>query len=429
MSVLRWAKQQFHQRFGEPAPKRNPRLRDDPEVLHVGNRSYSRRIETNGKAQVKKCFTTETPGRTAFAAELRARREFGDMPWFTPWTAHGRYWFAAPMYPSESRLDRLAPTLSGDERAELAGQSLSIILDLLVAGFAHRDFHAGNLFLVDGQIRLVDYETLAAYPEGRRPGLRDCYDVTGQGLDSPWQTRNMCYANGTPLCLADVLNVDFESAMRRLAGILKKQLHDASLTFQRSHGRYACKQGRIYNSIDVPGLVVSPDEAQRDCRRRYEQFGITADIVAGRRMLDLGSNIGGMLLEAQRLAPRECRGIEFDAAKVMVSNRVALFGGLTNVRFEQGDIDKTTVGSVDGPYDVVMCLAVEAHVKKPERMYRLLGDVTRHVLYFEGNATTNADVVEKSLIGAGFSRIEKLGFCVDDSLPENNRRPILRAFK
>ena len=213
MSVLRWAKQQFHQRFGEPAPKRNPRLRDDPEVLHVGNRSYSRRIETNGKAQVKKCFTTETPGRTAFAAELRARREFGDMPWFTPWTAHGRYWFAAPMYPSESRLDRLAPTLSGDERAELAGQSLSIILDLLVAGFAHRDFHAGNLFLVDGQIRLVDYETLAAYPEGRRPGLRDCYDVTGQGLDSPWQTRNMCYANGTPLCLADVLNVDFESAL------------------------------------------------------------------------------------------------------------------------------------------------------------------------------------------------------------------------
>jgi hypothetical protein len=136
-----------------------------------------------------------------------------------------------------------------------------------------------------------------------------------------------------------------------------------------------------------------------------------------------------MLFEAQQYVPGECRGVEYDAAKVLVSNRVALFGNLTNVRFDQADIDKISVESVGGPYDVVMCLAVEAHVKKPARMYRLLGKLTREVLYFEGNSTTDIDLAEKNLRAAGFSRIEKLGMCADDSLPENNRRPILRAFR
>jgi len=429
MSLLRWAKRQFHDKFGEPAPRDNPRLRDDPAILHVGSRAYSRRITIGGKPHVKKIFTTETPGRAAFANELRAHRRFNGMRWFTPWIAHGRNWFVTAMYPAESRLDRVAGDLSDNERAELAGQALSIMLDMLALGFAHRDFHAGNLFVVDGQLKVADFETLAAYPEGSRPGLASCYDATGKGLESPWKTRNMGYSSDSPLSLANVLNVDLQTAQSRLASILKSQLHDASLSFQRSQGRHTCKQGRIYNSIKVPGLTIAPEEAQRDCGKRYEQFGITAEVLAGKRMIDLGSNIGGMLFEAQRFGPGECRGVEFDAAKVLVSNRVALFGNLANVRFEQGDIDKISVESVGGPYDVVMCLAVEAHVKKPSRMYRLLGKLTREVLYFEGNSTTDIDMAEKSLRAAGFSRIEKLGMCTDDSLPENNRRPILRAFK
>jgi 2-polyprenyl-3-methyl-5-hydroxy-6-metoxy-1,4-benzoquinol methylase len=214
-----------------------------------------------------------------------------------------------------------------------------------------------------------------------------------------------------------------------LASILKEQLRQASLSFHKGHGRHTCRQGRIYNSIDVPGLTVPPDEAQRDCRKRYGQFGLGAEILAGKRMLDLGSNIGGMLFEAQKFGPGECLGVEYDAAKVLVSKRVALFGNLTNVRFIQGDIDKISVESVGGPFDVVLCLAVEAHVKKPMRMYRLLGEITREALYFEGNNTTDIDLAEQRLRAAGFSRVERLGMCADDSLPENNRRPILRAFK
>ena len=56
-----------------------------------------------------------------------------------------------------------------------------------------------------------------------------------------------------------------------------------------------------------------------------------------------------------------------------VANRVARFCGLKNVMFRHGDIDNL---SPDYKHDVVMCLAMEAHVKDPKRLYRLLGEVS-----------------------------------------------------
>ena len=176
-------------------------------------------------------------------------------------------------------------------------------------------------------------------------------------------------------------------------------------------------------------MTVARDEAQRDCRQRFDRFGITTDMLKGKRVLDLGSNIGGMLLEARKHGPSEGLGIEYDAQKVLVSNRTALFADITDIRFEQGDIDKLTVKSVQGPYDVVFCLAVVGHLKNPQRMYRLLGDVTRGAVYFEGNSNTKVQDVEASLRAVGFTRVENLGMCDDDSLAENNCRPIVRAFK
>ena len=227
-----------------------------------------------------------------------------------------------------------------------------------------------------------------------------------------------------------MLETDFHEAKSQLASILTRQLHDASMTFKTNlnQGRHTCKQGQIYNAFSLPGFRIDPEEAQRDCSKRHKKFG-TADVLAGKRVLDLGSNIGGMLFEAQRFKPADCMGVEYDESKVMVSSRVAAFCDLTSVRFVQGDIDKISAHSVNGPYDVVMCLAVEAHVKKTKRLYRLLGVITREALYFEGNATSNIRDVEVELKANGFSRIENLGVCDDDSRPENNCRPLLRAFK
>lgn len=427
--LLNRAKQQFHHWIGEPSPKGNPRLREDRAVVHIGRRAHCRAVKIGGKPHLKKVFTTETAGRLGFASERLAARTLAHLPWFTPWVRRGLYSFTGPLYPAESRLDRVAPELTPEQRLDLAGQALSIILDLLVLGLAHRDFHARNLFVVDGQLRLIDYETLARYVDGHRPGLDESYDVTGRGMESPWLTGNMGYSTAAPISLSTVLGIDFEAAKAQLAIMLKRELLEASLTFNKAHGRHVCRQGRIYNTVDLPGFVVGPNEAQRDCSRRFARFGIHADVVRGTRVLDLGSNIGGMLFEAQRYLPFECLGLEFDPPKVRVSQRVAAFAGLRNVQFVHGDVERASVRSLRGPYDVVLCLAVVEHLRKPRRLYELLGRITRNVLYFEGNSKTKASDAEACLRSAGFSRVEHLGMCDDDSLAENNRRPMFRAFK
>ena len=396
------------------------------EKLNAGSRAVCWSVQHEGRSHVKKTFVDEESARVAFANERQADRVFREFPWFTPWVEYGEDWFVNPMHPMGSRLKEVAPTLSYEQRKDIAGQALSIILDMLVRGYAHRDFHVKNAFVVGGRLKLMDFECLTHY-EGKRPGLSGCYDVTGEGLESPWAAGNMCYTKKNIDSFSTVLETDFQDAKLQLASILKRELREASLTFKTRKGRHRCNQAKTYGAFSLfapHGFCVKPKDAQRDCAKRHERFG-TADFLEGKRVLDLGSNVGGMLFEAQRFKPAECLGIEYDKNKVHVANRVAAFCDLKNVEFIEGDIDKIRKQS----YDVVMCLAVEAHVQDTKHLYRLLGEVTRETLFFEGNANTDISVVEVLLWKNGFKRIEQLGVCDDDSRSENNCRPLLRAFK
>lgn len=400
-----------------------------PGVLHVSRRAHCRTFqdEEGGPSFVEKVFTDDDQGQIAFANECMADSEFGELPWFNPRVGQGKNRLVCKLYPKESRLDKVAPTLSADRKLELAGEALSIILDMLIRGYAHRDFHAENLFLIDDQLKLLDFECLTRYPEEARPVFSACYDVTGEGLDSPWLSGNMCYSKDDSGSVSNVLGVNFKEAKSQLRDIIKARLREVSIDFNTNGGRHTCSQGKVYNSFSLPGFSV--DGAQRDCAKRHERLGTIGQLY-GKRVLDLGSNVGGMLLHAQQcFQPGECLGVEYDESKVMVANRVVAFCDLGGVRFIQGDIDKITTMSVNGPYDVVFCLAVDAHVKDRKRLYRLLGEVTDETLYFEGNANTDPSEVEVLLFKNGFKRFEHLGVCDDDSRPENNCRPLLRAFK
>jgi hypothetical protein len=120
--------------------------------------------------------------------------------------------------------------------------------------------------------------------------------------------------------------------------------------------------------------------------------------------------------------------VEYDLEKVAVADKVAAFNGLRNVQFARADIDTLNVSDVDGPYDVVYCLAISEHVKQRDRLFRLLRDLTGETLFFEGNSTTDPAEVRTRLLESGFRKVDSLGMSNDDSRPENNRRPILIAF-
>jgi hypothetical protein len=200
------------------SPKSIRQLQADPAVIHIGSRCYSLIEVVQGRSCVKKVFVRTPEGRQSFANERRARVEFASYEWMTPCIQIGRNgcvqdWLLCPMYPCETRLDKLAFNLSRPERRQIAGQAVALIHDIYRRGFAHRDFHARNLFYVDGQLKLIDFETITAYPINRRPPFIQSYDITGHGLDSPFLTGNMGYTSRIPYSVSSVLGINVAEAI------------------------------------------------------------------------------------------------------------------------------------------------------------------------------------------------------------------------
>ena len=405
-------------------------LRRLPDVINVGRRAVCRRVSVSGKECLKKTFDEDEVGMACFEREMLAQRLFAGRAWLSPMLSSGPNWFVSPLYSDEARLDRAVAGMDEATRRAVARQVGWALFDIFAAGFAHRDFHARNLFWVDGQLRVTDFEMMGQYPEGQRPAFPVSYDIVGRGLDSPSLTGNMCY--GTPrrdVGLAHLLGVSTEELLDGMAAELKEAVAEVSRTFKARGSRHTCEAGRVYGSFRLRYITVSDEEVQRNSTKRFAKFGISGQTLRGKRVLDLGSHFGAICFTCQPFEPGACVGVEYDRDKVVVAQRIAAYNGLNHIVFVQGDIDRLTTEELDGPFDVVFCLAIEAHVRKKRRLYHLLGGVTRDVLYFEGNAGTDVEMVKSRLLENGFRNVEYLGFCDDDCRPANNRRPMFVARK
>ncbi|WP_457942088.1 ATP-grasp fold amidoligase family protein [Vreelandella alkaliphila] len=210
---------------------------------------------------------------------------------------------------------------------------------------------------------------------------------------------------------------------------LLSQLSDSSRSFKKKNTRHTLRsQGLIYSSFSVGEYCVPRELAQRDAKTRIDQFGLMPCEWEGKRVLDLGCNNGAMLFHLTNYGIADGLGIEYDTDKVNVTQEINEFLGVDHLRFQQGDIDTLEAESI-GTFDIVMALAIEAHVNNPERLFQLLGRVTERVLCFEGNSRCDIDATRKRLLACGFKQVEYKGFCIDDVVVENNKRPVLIAWK
>ncbi|MGJ7461878.1 class I SAM-dependent methyltransferase [Halomonas sp. MA07-2] len=217
--------------------------------------------------------------------------------------------------------------------------------------------------------------------------------------------------------------------MKRFPDEIMEMLQDASRSFRKKSDRHYLKsQGLIYSAFSVAGFSVARELAQRDAESRIQQFSLPDTIWQGARVLDLGCNNGAMLFQASNLGIQCGLGIEYDQDKVELALKITNTAGLKNLEFQQGDIDQLLASDLE-PYDIVFALAIERHVNDVEKLYLLLGKVTSKVLCFEGNGGCDIDVVKEKLIAVGFRDFSYKGFCQDDVVPSNNRRPVLLAFK
>lgn len=210
---------------------------------------------------------------------------------------------------------------------------------------------------------------------------------------------------------------------------LKDRLRSASRTFRKKEGRHKLKsEDLIYCAFNTDRFTVGRDEAQRSAPERLGRFGLTRANVEGKTALDLGCHNGAMLLELSNLGPASGLGIEYDADKVALAREIATYCGLSDLRFEEGDVDQLEARAL-GTFDIVFALAIEAHVLNSDHLYELLGQVTGELLCFEGNAGCNVEEVELKLMSSGFKNVTYLGLCSDDIQITNNKRPIIVAEK
>jgi hypothetical protein len=404
-----------------------------PGVVHVGRRSTSSVVDFAGSKQIQKRYREDGESAECLRREILARELFSDKPWIIPIGASGAGWISLPLLPDGSRLDHAAVGMDNATRFRVAREALSILLDIHATGHFHGDFHAHNLYWHQDRLLLGDFEKLSAYPAGRAPPFIHSYDLTGiaDGVTlpgGPAAAPPMFYGAVTPAekSLATVLRIPLDLALAGLKSDLKRELRLACEEFQSNSRRHRPRAGLIYGSFTSPYFEVSANEAQRDSFKRLRRFGIDEAVLNGATLLDLGSNIGAMLFEAQNFGPARSVGVEFDGEKVATARRISAFNGYGTVSFEQANVDTLTSEQIGGPSDVVFCLSLIGHVQEPDRLVSLLAEVTRRTLFFEGNRKTNVEDVIRRLKKVGFSRVVSLGVCDDDRLSDNNVRPLLR---
>lgn len=181
--------------------------------LQTGRRASSYIVYHDGRPCILKVFSDCEDGKRALANERLAAQRFANCDWAPNWIAFGTNWMIQEFFQQDKRLDREIVGFSKQSRTKLAGEVVKIAEDIHKAGFAHRDFHAENMFLINGHIKLIDFETLAF--QDKKVPLRQSYDITGEGLAPPFGNKPMCYERewgGKSLKL--VLGVSADEAFR-----------------------------------------------------------------------------------------------------------------------------------------------------------------------------------------------------------------------
>lgn len=401
-----------------------------PGVQHVGRRTLTREVLLEGRAWLEKEFSDTPEGRASFERELLAQKLFENRLWLMPMVERGPRRLSMPQFSEEQRLDIAVRSMSEAQRLDAAQQIMLAVWEIFDQGYAHRDLHAQNLFWVKEQIILTDLETLEPYPAGTAPAFPESYDLVARGLPSPHSTSHMCYTADREMGLQRLLQVPLARALEAVQTMFKDRLREESATFQTAKDtgtRHKLRAERIYGSFTLPHLSVGAEEVQRNSTARLAKFGVTDEILRGKRLLDLGCFCGAMTFQAQQFQPAFSLGIEYDATKVELTRSIARYCGLRNMEFRAGDVDLLDAGQLGGNFDVVFCLAINRHVKDPARMYQLLGQITGDVLFFEGNGGTDVEDARRQLLGAGFKTVDFLGMSDDDCLPQNNNRPLFVA--
>jgi serine/threonine protein kinase len=373
-------------------------------------------ITDNG---IKKIFCQDK----CFSNNKMADFSFKKYPWFTPLKEIGSDYFLTEYYDENTRLDKVVKNMDRQARLKTAVDILEAILEMYIEGYSHRDLHSKNVFVKDGEIKIIDFEYLKDHDNV--PFL-ESYDLVGRNLSSPYNACNMCYEKEDSWAIGKCLDIKLSEAIDGLKMRISAGMIDVSGDFKSKDGYHKRSQGALYGSFATNSFCILPERAQRNTEERLKKFGVGIKTISGQSVLDLGCNIGAVGFSIEKYKPKKYLGLEYKNDLVLMANKIAAVNGFTNYKFEQIDVDEMYQAS---KADTVFCLSLNKHVKNEDGLFELLGDSTNKTLYFEGNSGTDVEYVKNKLISVGFINVQYLGNCEDDVKSSNNNRPMFLAEK
>lgn len=406
------------------------------DLLQIGDKRVGRRnvlevIDYEGHFACKKKFIDSNDALTAFESEKRAISILSKYSWFPKVYEIGKNYVIYEYFDSNSRLDRAINILDPKEKHRILIMIIGVLMDLHTHNVAHRDFHAGNIFYSNNYgLKLIDYETLTTLPDVTSDFFNS-YDIVGKNLSSPFYTNHMCVFNSSSTSISTIFNIkDIKQFIQYSEEALHKKLYEESLSFysqnKKDITRHFLKNPSIYNTFDLPYLKVKRNIGQRDIKRRINKFGITKGQILGKKVLDIGSNIGGILLEIYQFTPEKAIGIEYDQGKVDIANMIAKIHGFKNIEFLQMDVESESfLINYKENFEIIFCLALIEHLYNKEQFIRKLASLCSGILFLEGNSTTDIDSLKRILILAGFHDVHFIGKSDDEKNESNNNRPLL----
>jgi acetyltransferase-like isoleucine patch superfamily enzyme/2-polyprenyl-3-methyl-5-hydroxy-6-metoxy-1,4-benzoquinol methylase len=404
-------------------------------IEKVGQKNYTSRatlelIDFGGKNAIKKTFINTSDGLLAYTKELEGLKKFQKYDWCPKVLSSDSNSVIIEYFSNDKRLDQI---FSPDE--SVLKEILWSLLDIYSEGYAHCDIHSKNIFVLSEGVKIIDYESITQFSE--QISFLNSYDITGRGMESPFLTTNMGLLSDNPFSLKKLFRYnnteDLKSILEKVA---KEKMLNSSITFNSrktgalNGGRVVLQKGNIYSTFDLLFTKVSTLEGQRNTQMRFSQFEIDSQKIFNKKILDIGSNIGGTLLNLSKFQPKEMVGVEFDPDKVLLANKLSKLNQINNVDFIVADIEANEF--IDGfkeKFDLIFCLAVIEHLKKKEILFEKLGELCLDTLYFEGNENTDIKYVEANLKRVGFKKVKYLGFSKDEKNSKNNVRPLWIAQK
>jgi len=335
------------------------------------------------------------------------------IPGIPPLIEHGKDFIVLPYIPKNFGNIK---NLSADKRRKMGFKIVDIIFEMFCRGVAHSDLYISNILLSEDEQQPCLIDPMINF-YGSHTKFCDCFDLCGMGLEPKLTTEKKiqcCFDNFA----GPELGITHEEAVGYIADKLYSAMINCSGT--ETYNDLAPK-GITYSSINFPGLFKC--DGWRDTDKRFAELGITS--LKEKTVLDLGSCLGAFLFKSAQMGALLAVGLEKNADRIRIANRLAAFLGLRN-RVKSLGAEASTLtrewimtNAKQDSFDVSFCMALEGRVSPDAGILPLLAQVTRETMYYETNHVHDnpparyMDMIKK----AGFKVVQHVG-TEDEGFPK-----------